>query len=261
MDWMTIGGIGGSFLLIVLGILINGAGVGGYISPSSLLIVFGGSFCSMAAMHFRENLVNFIKIMMFSFKKQEFNYSQTVITMISFSEKARREGLLSLEDDIGDVEDNFIRVAIQLVIDGAEPEVVRQVLLGEVNSLERRHEEGRKMFSDLATLSPTYGLIGTLIGLVIMLSSLGSGNVELIGSGMAAALLTTFYGAILAYGVWGPIAAKLEKNTSEEIFIKEIILEGILSLQFGDNPKMLQQKLLSYFPMNVKKEIEAEANA
>ena len=196
---------------------------------------------------------------MFSVRKQQIAYSETIATMISFSEKARREGLLSLEDDLNELTDNFIRTALQLVIDGAEPEMVKQILLGEISSLERRHEEGRKMFSDLSALSPTFGLIGTLVGLVLMLASLGSGNIELIGAGMSAALLTTLYGAILAYGIWGPIAGKLERNTSEEVFIKEVILEGALSLQFGDNPKMLQQKLLSYFPTEVKKEIESQS--
>lgn len=261
MDWMTIGGIGGSMLVVIAGILLTGANLGGYLSLSSVFITVGGSFGAMAAMHFQKNVSNFIKIMMFSFRKVDFNYRQTIVTMISFSEKARREGLLSLEDDLDELEDPFIRTAIQLVIDGAEPEMVKQVLLGEVTSLERRHEEGRKMFTDLAALSPTYGLIGTLVGLILMLSSLGSGNLELIGSGMSAALLTTLYGAILAYGVWGPIAGKLEKNTSEEVFLKEVVLEGALSLQFGDNPKMLQQKLLSYFPSTIKAEIEKEGRS
>ncbi len=255
MDWMTAAGIGFSFITVTIGILLTGAAIGNYLSFASLFIVVGGSMGVMVAMHYSETVLIFAKAIKIAFQKEDINYTQIVVTMISFSEKARREGLLALEDDLEDLDDDFIRSGLQLVIDGAEPDVVKQVLFGEINSLERRHATVRKMFNDLALISPTFGLIGTLIGLILMLSSLGSGNLELIGAGMSAALITTLYGAYLAYGVWLPISNKLERKTSDEIFMKELILESTLSLQFGDNPKMLQQKLISYFPASLKNQI------
>ncbi len=260
MDWMTIIGLVGSFVTVTAGILITGAGLENYISLTSIFITVGGSMGAMITMQHSKTLRSFFMVLSLAFRRDNVNYFQIVATMVSFSEKARREGLLALEEDLEQMSgDRFLQTGLQLVIDGAEPEMVRQVLSGDINSMEIRHETGRKMFSDLATLSPTFGLIGTLIGLILMLVSLGSGNIELIGRGMSAALLTTLYGAYLAYGVWLPVANKLEKRTIEEVFYKEIILEGTLSLQFGDNPKMMQQKLASYFPPKLKSEMQKSA--
>ncbi|BBM89550.1 chemotaxis protein PomA [Spirochaetota bacterium] len=263
MDWMTLLGLVGTFITVTAGILFAGAAIENYVSVTAVLITLGGSIGGMVAMQNFEVLRNFFRVLLLAFKRNNTDYFKLVATMVSFSEKARREGLLALEDDLSQIsgEDEFLRVGLQLVIDGAEPEMVKQIMLSSISSMEARHEDARQMFADLSLLSPTFGLIGTLIGLILMLVSLGSGNIELIGRGMSAALLTTFYGAYLSYGVWLPIANKLERKTADEVFVREVILEGILSLQFGDNPKMMQQKLASYFPPNARNRLQRDISS
>ena len=190
-----------------------------------------------------------------AFVRPDNDPAKTILTLLSFSEKARREGLLALEDDIEETPDSFLRLGIQLVVDGTEPEIVRNIMQAELQAIDKRHQSFIRIYEDLALLSPAFGLIGTLIGLIVMMTNLG-GDPNAIGRGMAAAILTTLYGSILANCLFTPISKKLERNNEIEINMKEIIIEGTLSIQSGDNPRILQQKLLSYFDVKVRNNIQ-----
>jgi chemotaxis protein MotA len=177
--------------------------------------------------------------------------------IVTFSEKARREGLLALEDDLDELEDDFLRKGIQLVVDGTDPEIIRNIMETELNNMQTRHEQGIKVFEDWGLFAPAFGMIGTLIGLIIMLQNLG-GDQSAIGSGMSAALITTLYGAVFANSVLIPIANKLIYVNEQEILIREIMIEGTLSIQSGDNPRIVKEKLVSFLPPEIRAMVEEE---
>ncbi len=254
MDRNSVIGVAGVFVVIIVSILLIGD-IFSYVSVTSFLITILGAFLAMLASKKSENIRVLPSLILLFFRQTEIDFKKNMITMISFSEKARREGLLALEDDVEIMEDLFFKGAIRLVIDGTDPEVVKQILSKEIDSLEERHTSHQSMISYLAELSPAYGLIGTLIGLIGVLGEIG-GDIVILGQQMSVALITTLYGVIMANGVWGPMLKKLEKKTEEEVFSKKVILEGILSLQFGDNPRILEQKLMSFFSYGDRDELK-----
>ena len=159
---------------------------------------------------------------------------------------ARREGILALESHASEAEDEFLGKSIQLAIDGTAPELIRDILTTEVAFMEDRHNRGQSILIAMGTSAPAFGMIGTLIGLVQMLA--GMEDPSSIGLGMAVALLTTLYGAVLANVFFLPTAGKLKVRTAGELLVKEITIEGILSIQSGDNPRILLEKLISFRP-------------
>ena len=254
MDLTTIIGILLSLTLLGFGIATGGGSVLSYVNVASFFIVLGGTFGAVLASHSFERLRNILLVTRMAFRRHESDPAKTILTLLSFSEKARREGLLALEDDIEETSDSFLRMGIQLVVDGTEPEVVKSIMRAELEATNSRHEGHIQVFEDLATLAPAFGLIGTLIGLIVMMSNLG-GDPSAIGQGMAAAILTTLYGSVMANCLFTPIAKKLEKNNESELSMKEIIIEGTLSIQSGDNPRILQQKIFSYFDPDIRQSI------
>lgn len=246
MDSASIFGVIFGLIMVVTGIFLGGGTATAYIDAPSILIVIGGSFASVIAANSTTNLRNLGSVFRVAFKNDAANPIDYVVSLVSFSEKARREGLLSLEDEIDNINDEFLKAGMRLVIDGAEPNIVKTILNAEITSIDSRHSTGAKMVEDLGSFAPAFGMIGTLIGLIIMLRSMG-GDPTAVGKGMAAALITTFYGAVLANCIFLPVTSKLEKLNVQEIDVKSLIIEGILSIQAGDNPKTLQTKLLSFF--------------
>ncbi len=178
------------------------------------------------------------------FKVPNYELEKTISTLVNFSERARREGLLALEDDIEEVEDEFLKNGIQMVVDGTDPEIIKTILYNDLTQLEERHAVGIKLMGDWSSLAPAFGMIGTLAGLIAMLSNLD--DPDAIGSGMAMALITTMYGSILANMVLIPFKNKLVDRDLDERLTREIMIEGILSIQAGDNPNILKYKLVSF---------------
>ena len=233
----------------LFGIISGGGNVGHMVDIASLVVTGLGGLNSLVMANDFGTMMGAPKAVMMLFNKPSFDESQMIITLISFSEKARREGLLVLEDDIQEVTDPFLKKGMQLVVDGTDPELVKNILNTEIDNIEARHDTVRKVFEDAASLFPAWGMIGTLIGLVIMLRSLGGGGgTEAIGSGMAVALITTYYGSVIANGFALPIAGRLSARHSSEALIKGIMIEGILSIQAGDNPRIVKDKLVSFLP-------------
>ena len=233
----------------LFGIISGGGNVGHMVDIASLVVTGLGGLNSLVMANDFGTMMGAPKAVMMLFNKPSFDESQMIITLISFSEKARREGLLVLEDDIQEVTDPFLKKGMQLVVDGTDPELVKNILNTEIDNIEARHDSVRKIFEDAASLFPAWGMIGTLIGLVIMLRSLGGGGgTEAIGSGMAVALITTYYGSVIANAFALPIAGRLSARHSSEALIKGIMIEGILSIQAGDNPRIVKDKLVSFLP-------------
>ncbi len=255
MDLVSIIGLVGALSMIPIGILSEGSSLLLYLNITSIFITVGGScFATIASNNYDhlKNLPSLFRVVFFIEKVDPF---QTILTLLSFSEKARREGLLALEDDLGEVGDTFLRTGVQLIVDGTEPELVKNIMSAELESLDSRHMQMKKIIDDMAYFCPSFGMIGTILGLVSMMRQLG-GGVDAIGRGMAVALLTTLYGSILANAIFIPISNKLDKKNTIEIAMREIVVEGVLSVQAGDNPRILQRKLVSYLPPSERDKIE-----
>ena len=248
MDLATIIGIIAGSGLLLWGMASGGQGVAGlqlFADFPSVLIVFGGSLAALLINFPIGQVLSTSKVVrnVFSARSQDPN---TIIgTMVSFAEKARREGLLTLEDEANELEDEFLKKGIQLVVDGTDPDLVRDILEIELAFLEDRHKLGKDIFDALGAFAPAFGMIGTLIGLIQMLANLDDPNS--IGAGMAVALLTTFYGALMANFLFIPMAGKLSIRSSEEMLIRQVIVEGVLAIQNGENPRIVQEKLKSFF--------------
>ena len=258
MDIATIIGLGTGFGLILLAMALGGSGLGIYIDLNSFLMVIGGSFAAMMISTPLSRVLGISKIMNHVFKIPNYELEKTISTLVNFSERARREGLLALEDDIEDVSDEFLKDGIQMVVDGTDPEIIKAILFSDLEQLEARHGVGIKFFSDWGSLAPAFGMIGTLAGLIAMLANLD--DPDAIGSGMALALITTMYGSIFANMVLIPFKNKLTDRDQEERLTREIMIEGILSIQAGDNPNILKYKLVSFLdPVKRKSMIEEMA--
>lgn len=249
MDITVLASLGLVFLINIGGIAIGGGNLAFFIDIPSVVIVLLGGATSIMLANDLETMLKLPQAFRVMLKKPNYAEDEMIITLISFAEKARREGLLVLEDDIQDVTEPFLKKGMQLVVDGTDPELVKGILGTELDQIEARHDTLKKVFDDASALFPAWGMIGTLIGLVTMLRSLGGGGgIETIGGGMAVALITTYYGAVLANGFAQPMAAKLATRHSSESLIKGIMLEGILSIQAGDNPRIVKDKLVSFLP-------------
>ena len=244
MDIGTVGGIIGGIVLILGSMVLSGAAIGLYIDIASFVLVLGGSFCALMVANPLSRIFNMLKYGQIAVKLKNYEKEKLISTLVSFSEQARREGLLALEDSLDELEDKFLAKGLRLVVDGTDPTLIKGILYNELNQIESRHESAIKIFDDWGKLAPAFGMIGTLQGLVAMLANLG--DQSSIGKGMALALITTFYGAIFANLFCIPIKTKLEDRNGDEIMVREIMVEGILSIQSGDNPRMVEEKLLAF---------------
>lgn len=245
MDLTTVLGLISGVLLIVIGIQRGGA-ARSFFDLSAIFITVGGSLAATVVSFRKEDIRNIFSVASIAFKQRTIDYAATIEQLISLADLARREGLLALDNALARVDDEFLKRGLQLVVDGIDPEIIQEILETGIAEIGERHKMGRKLFDQMATFAPAFGMIGTLIGLIQMLRTLH--DPSKIGPGMAVALVTTFYGAVLAYMVFMPLSAKLAVRSQEEILHKAIILEGILAIQSGDNPRIVAEKLKSYLP-------------
>ena len=227
-----------------------------YYDFASILIVGGGTLAATLISFHLEQVMKAFQLFMIAMRSRLPQPSEIIITLVGLAEKARKEGLLALEEETERIEDPFFKRGIQLVVDGTDPQLLKSILETELIFLEERHKKGKAIFETMGAFAPSFGLIGTLIGLVAMLVSLD--DPKKVGPGMAVALLTTLYGAILANLICLPIANKLKLRSSEEVLLKEVIIEGILSIQAGDNPRIVEEKLKSFFAPSIREELERE---
>jgi len=232
--------------MIIFGISVND-GIGAimnFLDLPSAIITFGGALFCVLASNSISDFVASLKTFTLIFKAPTQNVPEMIQKIIDLSNVARKEGLLSLEEAAGDLDDPFLKKGILLVVDGTDPELVRAIMETEIISIEERHKGKIGFWNDLGSMGPAWGMIGTLIGLVNMLQALDDPSA--IGPAMAVALLTTLYGSMLANWICAPTAAKLKGNSAAEIQIKEIMIEGLLSIQAGENPRVIEEKLKSF---------------
>ncbi|SHF79846.1 flagellar motor protein MotP [Ornithinibacillus halophilus] len=244
-DLLTPIGITVGFIMIMVAIISRGGeNATSFIDISSIFIVIGGLIGSLLINFKLEQLKLTTRVIKEAFHKNEHQLSGLINLFIRLSERARREGILALENEISEVEDPFIKKGVLLAVDGIEPEVINDIMNAEITAMEERHYNGRKIIEKAGEYAPAWGMIGTLVGLVLMLNSLQ--DPATLGPSMAVALLTTLYGTILANLVFMPMASKLENKTEEEVFIKQIIIEGVIGVQSGQNPRILEEKLSAF---------------
>ena len=249
LDFLTIGGMAFGLGLVIWGIAIGGP-LSTFVNFPGVLITVGGSFGAVLINFQLGQVSQVMKITMQVIFEKQVEISSLGELFVNLAQKSRREGLLALEDDMEEIDDRFLQDGLQMVIDGFEPDSIRDILETEIHTLSQRHQLGQNLFRVWGSLAPAFGMIGTLIGLVQMLTTLDSPDT--IGSGMAVALLTTFYGSILANLILIPIAGKLEIMSEKEIAYKEAIVDALLALQAGVNPRILQEKIKAYLPPGEK---------
>ena len=245
-DLLTPIGIFIGITMIMFGIFSSGGltGVVSFVQISSIVIVLGGLAAAILINFNLEEIKLTGKVLKEAFNRDEQNLRELIDLFVRLSERARREGLLALETELDEVEDPFIKKGILLAVDGIEPEVINDIMNAEISAIEERHRRGRAIIEKAAEYAPAWGMIGTLIGLVLMLKNLEDPTT--LGPNMAIALLTTFYGTVLANLVFQPMAGKLINKTDQELFMKQVTIEGVIGVQSGQNPKILEEKLSAF---------------
>ncbi len=233
-------------LALLIGSMAMGVGVGPYIDGPSIMIVFGGTIGVLLIGFKLEQMKKFGKIFMIAIKPPQDDPKEMIKKLVDFSTKARKDGILALEADANNEENEFLKKGLGMAIDGNEPDIIRELLEIDIEQTQARHKENQNLFGQVAGFAGAMGMIGTLIGLVAML--LNMADPAAIGPAMAVALLTTLYGAMLGNIFGAPIENILGIRTSDEVLLKTLIIEGIISIQSGDNPRVLETKLLSFLP-------------
>lgn len=243
MDIATMIGAGAGFLLIAAAIFMGG-GAGAFVNIPSLLITMGGTCCA-TLVHFP--LAEVMRI--FSIVKRTFavnipSAEKVIVDMTEYARVARRDGVLALEERMRQIDDDFLSKGLQLIVDGTESDQIREVMLIELNTLQRRNKLGSNILGFMGEAAPAFGMVGTLIGLVQMLRKLD--DPSMIGVGMATALLTTFYGALSANLLFIPLSGKLQTRAKEEDSVRQMMIEGLRGIQAGVNPSVLEDRLMSF---------------
>ncbi len=253
MDIATIIGIVVGMGLIIFTIA-TGEGAGMFIHIPSAMIVFGGALASTLISFSLKEVLSVISVVQKAFFTAAYDGGKLIDQIVTLSKKARKEGLLAIDKDVNEISDAFLRSGMEMVVDGTEPELIRTVLETELSYTMERHKKGAQIMNALGASAPAFGMIGTLMGLVQMLSNLD--DPSKIGGGMAVALITTFYGSVLANLIFLPLAVKLQNNSGTEVIIKELIIEGVLSIQFGEHPNTIHRKLSNFMAPKERLELE-----
>ncbi len=243
MDLATLVGMLGALALIVVAMLMSGE-LGMFVNGPSLVIVVGGSIFAVMSQFTLSQFLGAFKVAGKSFKTKVPDIYELIEEIVGLADEARKGGLLSLEGK--EVSSDFLQGGIQLLVDGHDPDVVKTMLTKDKNKAVDRHDLGAKIFSALADIAPAMGMIGTLIGLVAMLANMD--DPKSIGPAMAVALLTTLYGAIIANAICMPISDKLKLRAAEEAMIKSLVIDALLAIQGGQNPRVIDSMLRTYLP-------------
>ncbi len=235
--------MGAAFGLMLMAIL-QGGPLSIFVNVPSIMIVFGGTL-GVAFVHYPfADLFDAANVAKKTILHKESSINDMIIQLMEFANKARKEGILALQSAMDNVEDEFLTKAMQMAVDGQEPETLRSMLNTEIEYIEQRHDKGANIFISLAAYAPAMGMVGTLIGLVQMLQTMD--DPSKIGPAMAVALLTTFYGAVMANVIFAPMAGKLKNRSQSEVLNKTLIIEGMQSILSGENPRIMEQKLHAF---------------
>ncbi len=246
MDLASLLGFLLAIVFMALAVIMGGGGVGAFIDIPSIIVTVGGSLATVLCSLPLRSTLQGLKAAKVVFLNKTASIPDLVEEIVSLAETSRHDGLLALESRAADIRHPFLALGIQLTVDGTNPEVLENVLRTEMEALNERHKEGKLFFDQWGKTGPSFGMIGTLLGLIIMLGNLS--DPEKLGPGMAVALITTLYGALLANVVCIPFAEKLNQVNRQELAAMEVIIRGVLAIQAGDSPRVVHQKLSVFIP-------------
>ncbi len=250
MDISTLLGIVIGFGL-VLTAMAGGGGLAWFINAPSAMIVVGGTVGATLINYPMSDIIGVVKVAKNVFFGKEMKPEKIIEMLVDISKASRRDGILALEDKVKDIKDPFFAKGITLMVDGIEPAALSRILQTELEFISERHRQGAEIFTTMGNFAPAMGMVGTLIGLIKMLVQMD--DPSSIGPAMAVALITTFYGVILANLIFLPAAGKLKTRSTSELMLKQMVISGILSVQSGDNPRLLEEKLHSFISPNKRK--------
>lgn len=245
MDRTSIIGIVIGVLSIGIGMLLKGVTIESLINPAAFLIIVFGTIASVLIAFPTRVIKNVPQLLKIIFTEQEqADVKELIDDFTKWAEQTRREGLLSLENQMEEIDDEFLNSGLQMAVDGQNPDFIRDVLMEKIVAMEARHAEGARVFSQAGTYAPTLGVLGAVVGLIAALGNMD--NMEVLGAAISAAFIATLFGIFTGYVLWHPFANKLREKSREEVKVKEIIVEGILSITAGESPSVIQDKLSSF---------------
>jgi chemotaxis protein MotA len=253
LDLATVIGLVAAFGLVIWGILLGGS-LSQFFDAPSVAIVLGGTTAALLVSYPLQKVIGVAGVLRKAFFATPQEPGEVITKMVRYAERARREGMLALEEESEEEPDLFLRKGLRLAVDGTDPQLLEKILETDIGQIEARHKEGKGILDTGGTFAPAFGMIGTLIGLINMLAALE--DPSSIGAGMATALITTFYGALVANAVFLPLASKLEVRSAEEILVKEMVIDGIMAIQSGDSPRIVEEKLKSFLSPVQRKQVD-----
>lgn len=258
MDRTTFIGIILGVVAVGVGMMLKGVSLAALINPAAMLIIFAGTAASVLIAFPMETIKKIPKLFGILFKEKDVgNLGETIQMFTEFAEMTRREGVLSLETKLEEIDDPFLESGIQLAVDGQSPDFIRDVMMEKIEAMEMRHAEGAAVFTQAGTYAPTLGVLGAVVGLVASLANLE--DMEVLGSAISAAFIATLFGIFTGYVLWHPFANKLREKSKHEVMRKQIMIEGVLSLTIGESPQIIYDKLISYLSTEEIKKLEKEA--
>lgn len=268
LDLMSSLGLILAFALMFIGAVVSKDAITGiyafsasnlanFMDPLSIVIVFGGTFATLMIMFPASQFTHIFKHLRIIFMPNQYKPTSYIEVLVECAKKARINGLLALEEDLADMKDPFMKQSIQMIVDSVDPEKVKIQMSEWMDSIDERHAQERAFYDKGCSLAPAFGMIGTLIGLINMMKSLE--DTASVGPNMAVALVTTFYGSILANIVFAPISNKLRVRHEEEYLCLSIVSEGVQAIQAGENPNIIQEKLMRMLPAYQQKKYEKTA--
>ena len=253
MDIATVIGLSAGILMVLVTI-VSGGQVAGFLSLPSLILVLGGTIAATLINFRMRDVLAVLAIVRNVFQEDAPEADHLIEQIVGIARVSRREGILALEGHVNNLDDHFLERGVQLAIDGVAAETMKEILATDIQVMQERHALGQSVITAMATFAPAFGMIGTLIGLIQMLASLQ--DPSQIGKGMAVALLTTLYGALLANLVFLPILGKLKVRTAQEVLHRELIIEGLLSVQQGEHPHILEQRLKAFLSPDARARVK-----
>ncbi len=257
MDIFTLAGMVLALACIVYGCISGGGQLGWLIDVPSIVVTVGGTISVMLVAFKISDLTNLSAVYRIAFQHKAVDVVAGIKTIIDLANIARKEGLLALEEIVKNVDEPFLQKGVLLIVDGTDATLVKDIMEAEITSIEGRHIAATNIIETMAAFAPAFGMIGTLLGLVNMLKNLSDPSA--LGAGMAVALITTLYGSIIANVFCNPVAARLKTYSAAEVMYKEVMLEGMLSIQAGENPRIIEEKLFSFLPRKTKETALANA--
>ena len=247
MDKATAGGLVSGVALLLLAIAIApGSSFAAFIDIPSAAVVVGGAIAATFIAFPTAAMLLFPKVLKKVFLPKQQAMAPVITQLVEFAEIARRDGILALEAKTAEIEDPFILLGVQMAVDGTDVELMEQILRTEMDAVASRHKNGKSLMDTVGRYAPAFGMIGTLMGLIIMLGNMD--DPEAIGPGMAVALITTLYGAIVSNLFFLPFADKLAYYSKQEFQVREVTIKGLIAIQEGDNPRVIEQKLNTFLP-------------